>query len=328
MESYIFANITFGDIQPQNNESKDKTFELLCADFMKIKFNLDVVPALWDDTYTWTEGPPTKWPDWLLYGFQSKFCNNSFTKDEIIDSCNKINDWTQVLCVFTKDNYPSDKNTNNLLFDIHHPKKTKYWWDNYKNHLKSTGLFNDVYFFSGNEFLTELKTVQYQDILYKFFPIQSIKKELYRKNRDDANVDNNIVSCEIAQVENGFGGNPCFYENDLKIAKNIQESYSYRKLAYSATPFILRAFENMEQFISKQLFGRLALYEYADLDEFINKWVDVLNRDTDIKNQYKTELETLISSSEWIFVNYWTQWKSILNYIEENKILFNDKRDA
>lgn len=46
MESYIFANITFGDIQPQNNESKDKTFELLCADFMKIKFNLDVVPAL------------------------------------------------------------------------------------------------------------------------------------------------------------------------------------------------------------------------------------------------------------------------------------------
>jgi len=29
----------------------------------------------------------------------------------------------------------------------------------------------------------------------------------------------------------------------------------------------------------------------------------------------------------WLFVNYWTQWKSCLNYIESNKIEFKDKRN-
>jgi len=46
MNKYIFEHINWWHLKKEWY-SKDEVFEYLCADFMKIRFNLKVAPSLW-----------------------------------------------------------------------------------------------------------------------------------------------------------------------------------------------------------------------------------------------------------------------------------------
>jgi len=155
MNKYIFENINWWHLKKEWY-SKDEAFEYLCADFMKIRFNLKVVPSLWWKTYQWTEWPPLQWPDWLLYGFQSKFSDKSFVKDKLFSSCEKIWDWTQILGIFTKDSYPSNNTKTIKSYKKEEVKSTKFYWDNYLAELEKDKKLK-VYNFCWNEFINELK---------------------------------------------------------------------------------------------------------------------------------------------------------------------------
>lgn len=324
-KSYIYQYIDWNNIKTIEWKSKDETFEYLCADFMKIKYNLSKSPSLWWKTYKWTEWPPEKWPDWLLYWFQSKFSDNSFTKDSLYNSCKEIWDWTNFLCIFTKDNYPDDKKNSKSYTNWEIPWKNKSAWDGYFEYLKKEKNINQIDNYNWNSFINELKQDKYYELCKNYFNID--KKEIYEKSYNKDDVCNLTLSDEINNTCKWFEWDDNHYKNDLERAKIIQKKYSYKKLAFSTKPWILKTFDNLEKEIADEIFDEMLFWDYTNLDSYIDMWNKLL-KDTNSLKKYSTELEELVDSKRWIFVNYWTQWWSCLNYIEKNKIEFKDKRNV
>ncbi len=316
MENYILSEITWDKLVSQNWEPIDKTFEFLCADFMRIKYKLDRTPLpSQNDNYPWIEWEPIE-KEGIFYWYQSKFGDDAFKKDKWFDKSfislqnsldNSIYElW--YLALFSRKDYPTrnrkirenkfkEIETNNN-FKIH-----KYFW---------------------NEFLSELKKWEYIELLYKYFPIDTIKEEIYEKCNNSDDICQIKLETKIDDVENWFEGD---YMQDIKSAKLYQKKYSMKKLAYSTISMIWKKFEEIEKKIADEIFDELELLNYSSLDDYIDRCIKKLDN-TDSKNKYKVELSSIMSYKSWLFVNYWTEWLSSLNYIEKDKIEFKDKRNG
>ena len=316
MNIHIFEKIEWGDLVSQRWESIEKTFELLCADFMKIKFELDKVPLpSQNDNYPWIEWEPVV-KDWLYYQFQAKFWDVAFNtsnsglrhslsvvNSKLLDNTYKLD----VLGLFSTKDYPI---------------RNRSEWDIYfLDYEKDNNLKIEKFFWS--EFLSELWKKDYIKLLHSYFPMEKLKEEIYNQCEDESDICPIKLNSEIDNVKNGFKWD---YLHDIKKAELFQKQYTYKKLAYSTKSWILDDFEELEGAIADEIFEDLEVCNFASLDEYIAKWEYFLS-DTNSIKKYKTELEYLIHWKRWLFVNYWTQWKSCLNYIESNKIEFKDKRN-
>lgn len=316
MKIHILEKIEWWDLVSQRGESIDKTFELLCADFMKIKFKLDSVPLpSQNDNYPWIEWEPVI-KDWLYYQFQAKFWDVSFNtsnsgfKHSLSVVNSKLSDETyklNILWLFSIKDYPT---TNRSIWD-------KYFLDYEKDNNLKIGKF----FWSG--FLSELWKEDYIKLLHSYFPIEKIKEDIYSQCEDKSSVCPIKLNGEIENVKKWFEWD---YLDDIKKAERYQKIYTYKKLAYSTKPWILDHFEELEGAIADEIFEDLELCNFTSLDEYIAKWEYFL-LDTNSIKKYKTELSSLIHGKRGLFVNYWTQWQSFLKYIESNKIEFKDKRN-
>lgn len=314
MDKYILNDLSWDNLSPINWKSVEKTFEFLCADFMQTKYDLDRVPLpSQNDNYPGLEGETVK-KDNLYYWYQAKYWDNAFVKDKWFEESfstikeGLTNDIYEIdiLCLFSRKEYPTNsrqkreanlkafENSNNLI--IH-----RYFWNN---------------------FLSELKKIEYTEILCKYFLIDEIKEEVYRKCKNKNDICNSRLNYDINNVTNWFKGN---YSIDIEKARLYQKKYSYKKLSYSSYSFILDKFEKVERAIADEIFDELELWIYSSLDNYIDRCKKNLE-DTDSKNEYKIELESIMNYKKWIFVNYWTQWLSCLNYIKKNKIKFKNKR--
>lgn len=328
-KSYTYQYISWDNLKTIPGKSKDETFELLCADFMKIKYNLSKPPAIWGKTYKWTEWPPEKWPDGLMYGFQSKFADNSFwNKKEwwLYSSCENIWDGTQYLCIFTKNDEPSDKTTSTPYVVGSCPPTNKTAWDAYLENLKITKSIKQIEKFCWDSFIKELKQSDYFEICEIYFKIDMW--EIYRKSANKDDVCPVQLAEDVSNVEKWFEGDSNFYKKDLQRAQVIQKWYSYKKLAYSSKPWIWKKFDVLEKEVADKLFHELGFFWYfTSLKDYYDNWIDLLEDSNDLK-KYSSELEDLLDSKRWLFVNYWTQEWSCLNYLWEDKIEFKDKRNA
>jgi hypothetical protein len=70
----------------------------------------------------------------------------------------------------------------------------------------------------------------------------------------------------------------------------------------------------------------LKLGKYNNINSFLEVAIKDLWYRQDLNLKYKEELEYLIPDKRWLFVNYWTEWKSTLFYKSENDINFKDNR--
>lgn len=316
IEKYILENIYWEQLLSQNWEAIDKTFEFLCADFMKIKYKLDRAPLpSQNDNFPWIEWEPII-KDWFYYWYQSKFWDDAFDNNKGFDKSfittqNSLN--TNIyklsyLCLFSKKDYPT---SNRDLRD----QKFK----NFENNNKL-----EIHRYFWNEFLSEIKKEDYYELLYKYFPIENIKKEIHKKCENKDDICEIKLNNDVNNVKNWFEWD---YLSDIKKAELYQKNYSYKKLSYSSFPFILDKFDEVEKSIADEIFEELELWVYTSLDDYIDRCKNHLD-DTSSKNKYKTELESIMNYKKWIFVNYWTQWLSCLNYIQQDKIEFKDKRNG
>lgn len=325
-KSYMYQYIDWNNLKVIPWKSEDETFEFLCADFMKIKYGLTKSPSIWWKTYKWTEWPPEKGPDGLLYGFQSKFSNNSFHKECLYESCENIWDWTEVLCIFTKDEYPSDKNSPKSYIKWTCPSKNKSSWESYFDDLRINKNIKKIDKFCWDSFIKELKQSYYFEICEKYFNIDM--KEIYEKCENKDDVCNIKLTNDIENVENWFEWIKEHYQHDIPRAKLIQKSYSYKKLSYSAKPWIWEKFEVLEKDIADELFDELSVFwNFSSFRDYLNETTNLINGKNNLK-KHLDEIENLISERNWLFVNYWTQWLSCLNYIQQDKIEFKDKRNG
>lgn len=317
MNLNINEHISWWEMVALKWHSLEKTFEFLCADFMKIKYNLDRVPLpSQNDIFPWIEWEPIE-KDWLYYWYQAKFWNDAFNNNKWFDksfttTSNSIKDWVytlSILCLFSRKDYPT-KNRK-----IKEQKFTKFEND---NNLKLHKYF-------WNDFLSELKKQCYIEILYKYFPIDSIKKEIYEKCENKKEVCEISLNNDINNVINLFEWDSNYYKNDLEIAKIIQKKYSYKKLSFSSKIYILETFDELENEIANKIFDEISFYNFSKLDDYLETWKKLLEDSNSLK-KYSVELENLIENKRWIFINYWKQWICKLNYISENEIKFKDKR--
>lgn len=316
MNIHILEKIEWWDLVSQRGESIDKTFELLCADFMKIKFKLDSVPLpSQNDNYPWIEWEPVI-KDWLHYQFQAKFwdvafnTSNSGFKHSLSVINSKLLDDTyklDILWLFSIKDYPT---SNRSIWD-------KYFLD----YEKDNNLKIEKFFWS--DFLSELWKEDYIKLLHSYFPIEKIREDIYKQCEDNDSVCPIKLKSENCNVKNWFKWD---YLHDIKKAELYQKKYTYKKLAYSTKSFILDKYDEIEKAISSEIFDELECSYYNWLDDYINSCKSSLDN-TEIKIKYEVELKHLMPHKWWLFVNYWTQWKSCLNYIESNKIEFKDKRN-
>lgn len=315
MENYILNDLSFDKLQPQNWEAVDKTFEFLCADFMKIKYKLSKVPLpSQNDNYPWIEWEPIE-KDWLYYWYQAKFWNDAFESNKwfyksfisLKNSLDKNIYKLSILCLFSKKDFPTSNREK---------RNNEFKSFEYNNKIKI-----DKYFWI--EFISELKKIEYVEILHKYFDIDKIKSEIYEKCENKDDVCNTKLNNDINNVEKWFEWD--YYISDLELAKKYQKKYSYKKLSYSTHPFILKRFEDVENWIADELFDLLDSRTYTNLDNYIDRCIKDLDN-TEAKNKYKVELESIMNNKPWIFVNYWTQWLSCLDYISKNEIKFKNKK--
>lgn len=318
MNNYCFSHITWqAPLKSQDWESPDKTFEFLCADFMKIRFELDRAPLPSTSfSYPWTEWKPIFF-NGKYYHFQAKWGDAGFNGG-----------WT-----FKKslDQIDTERKSGTYLLDVcwlFSPRDCPVigsGWQAYFAEYEAKNWLELPQFF-GNDFLSELKKPQYEELLHKYFDSERLRTYIYDNHAEAAN--QNEVDRDVGLVELGFSGNPDLYSRDLAIAKHAQKKYSTRKLAFIGKPYVMETFDRMEADIADELFYPLSLRTFDSLDGFTEKGISLLDRDRVLRNKYSAELSALVSSKEGIFVNYWTTGKSVLDYIPEEQISFIDKRNG
>lgn len=309
-------------------------FEHLCADFMREEYGLNNTPRPHDTgKYPWTEGFPVQGNEWKM-GYQAKWWVKAFSKGEnsIIDSCEKIVDWTEILCIFTKKDRPSPKTDKQLRwakvdrnsYSAEDPQQTEDWWSWYGNeYLTKKKWFKGVIFWCGWEFLDRIKN--FEVLLHKYFWTNEVKKELYSRLYDSSKIDSDEIKLRVNMTTNGFEGDPEAYENDLKQAMIHQKKYDTRKLGYALwAELVLEDFKALENTVATETFELLENKSwFEDLDDYVNTWSSYIQNH--VKKRFEIELNELIGGMHWLFVNYWTIWLSWLLYEKWKKAKFINK---
>lgn len=261
-----------------------------------------------------------------MYWFQSKFTYDSYCKDCLYESCENIWDWTEFLCIFTKDCFPSDKNNSKPYITWVYLPKNATAWNNYFKDLQSRKKISTIELYTWTDFINELKQDSFFELWNIYFNINMW--EIYKKCENEKDVCNIKLNNDKENVENWFEWIKSHYENDIPRAKLIQKSYSYKKLSYSAKPWIWEKFEVLEKDIADELFEELSVFwNFSSFREYLNETTNLLNGKNNLK-KHIDDIENLISEKNGLFVNYWTQWLSCLNYIQQDKIEFKDKRNG
>lgn len=309
MSDHYLENITWEMIKSQHWEAKDKTFEYLCGEFMQIYFDLPQTPMpSTNSSYPWIEGPPIE-KDWSHYWFQSKYWEDAFSSwfyTSFERATTALEKWLyplEIICLFSrKDHFFGKKETR----------------DTFNSTLEEFCKRNKLekYTFYWNLFLSELRNDQYSKILYKYFPIEDLQKEIFenKANQNDVNM------IEVASIKDwicdSFIWDQGLYDNELRRAKILQQKYSIRKLCYVNTPWIIDLFEEIEDFIAGSTFEVLETYEFSDLQDYTETWARFTQtqKDPEINKRYWTEIDSLLQSREWVFINYLWEKKATLTY--------------
>lgn len=316
MNKLIFPHIKFDKIKNLDNLDIFKTFEYLCADFLQIYYDLDVSPIPSEvSNYPWIEWVPFEF-DWKFYGYQSKFWKDAFNKDsgfhkslQIIEK--EIDKWSyklDFLILF------SSKSLSTKHKNIH-----KY----IEEFEKNTNI-KIIHKFFGTDFLKEIIQNKYLMLLHKYFPTKEVSEFILREFSVNKDTDLETSKILAEWVLNWFMGS--YTESDVNIARWLQQKYSFKKLSYSTRPFILDRYIEIENAIANAVFEWLSLRTYSDIDHFLNICTSRLDSELDLVNKYEVELKNIIWNKQWLFINYWTEWKSCLYYETSNKIHFKDKR--
>lgn len=317
MDTHLLSHLDWSYLKQREDLSLDKTFEYLCADFMRIYCELPTLPAPSNNsTYPWIEWEPVQKAG-KFYQFQAKYWEDAFEKSKgfedsflKIDKSLKAKEYDlDVVYLFSKKDFrKKGKNIKQFIKDINLPSI-------------------EVNHFFWASFLSELKKTEYHRIVLEYFDNDKIREEIYQQ-RDEVQKDDKRVKSIVSTVEKGFSGNNKFYENDLKIAQYHQQKYSIRKLWYVNMSYVLEKYDELENAIADETFTLLWLSSPYDwISDFLYKSVNRINNNNDLKKKYEVEIRNLIPENEEVFVNFWTEGKSILNYVWEKNVIFKDNRN-
>lgn len=316
MNKIIFPYIKFDKIKNLDTLDTFKTFEYLCADFLQIYYDLDTSPIPSEvSNYPWIEWSPFEL-DWKFYGYQSKFWEDAFSKNSGFDKSlqiieKEVGKWSyklDFLILFSsKSLSPKHKNIHECI----------------KKFEKNTNI-KIIHKFFGTDFLKEINQDKYLPLLHKYFFTKEILEFILQACSQNKKEDEISATSLAEWVTKGFDGD--YPENAIYIARNLQKKYSLKKLSYSTRPFILDRYIEIENTIANALFEWLSCRTYPDLDNFLNICINSLDSELDIVNKYEVELKNMIWNKQWLFINYWTEWKSCLEYETSDKIHFKDKR--
>ena len=313
--NHILENFSFDNLISQTWEPKEKTFEFLCGEFMQIYFwlNTTPMPSVDNSSYPGIEWPPVYF-NWSYYWYQSKFGEKAFVS-EFWESSKAmemaINDWVYLLthlCLFAK----KDKVLRS---------KNKESFDNLLSYLRDD-LWLIVNEFYWQSFLTELKNVEYAEIVYKYFWWEQLKKEIFSKKKMPEPVD---CPTEVETIKKGisssFEWDPLLYDKELERAKLLQERYSINKYCFINEPWIYTMFDDIEDFVATKTFPILETHDFTWLDHYLERWV-YYTRHNNVNSVYWSELDNLLDSRDGLYINYLWENKAKLKYIANNKVHF------
>lgn len=318
MNNIVLPKIDFTDISIWKYWNPQKAFEYLCADFLWIYHDLDFSPVPSEiPNFPWVES----WEfdvNWKKCWYQAKFGWDAFQSGKWFYKSFKtikenIEKWIyniEKLFLCSKEDLSPAKKQN---FD----KACESF---------STETWIEIESFFWSKFLWILRgDNRFWNLIYEYFPTNDIKIKAYNDYSKEEAVNQDELNSIIGKVENGFSWQ--YQERDIKLAKHHQKHYSLKKLSYSTYPWILNTYEKLETDVAEWIFPSLEYGDtYKSLQNFLTACVDKLKAVKTISNQYKIELEHMIWDEYWLFINYWTQWYSCLEYEKPNKINFKDKR--
>lgn len=319
IENNIVApHIKFSDIIIGDFWNQQKAFEHFCADFLKIYYNLDFCPTPSNiDNFPWVES----WPfntEWKKCWYQSKFWEDAFEAWKWFYKTFKI-----VKEQVEKWTYELEKIFLFSKIDLS-PRKKIYFDNAKKEFANETGIEVEAFFW--DQFLWRLSwDNKFANLRLAYFPIDKIKRKIYQDFSDEDNINQKEADTVIWKVENGFKGQ--YLEKDIKLAQHHQKWYTYKKLSYSAYPRILEIYNELEHNISDEIFPTLEYWDsFYSLTNFLQTCDMNLKNAKALSSHYKTEFDYMIGNIYWLFINYWTEWKSCLEYETSDKIHFKDKR--
>lgn len=317
MDTHLLSHLDWSYLKQREDLSFDKTFEYLCADFMRVYCKLPSLPIPSNNPiYPWIEWEPVKKLG-KFYQFQAKYWGDAFEKSKgfedsflKIDNSLKAGEYElDVVYLFSKKDFRKrGKSIKQFIKDINTPNI-------------------EVLHFFWTSFLSELKKPEYHRIVLEYFDNERIREEIYWQ-REQVKEGDVWVKRKVSTVEKGFSGNNKFYENDIKIAQYHQQKYSMRKLWYVNMSYVLEKYDELENAIANETFTLLWLSSpYTGIKDFLNESVNRIDRNNDLKKKYQVEIENLIPENEEVFVNFWTEGRSILDYVWEKEIIFKDNRN-
>lgn len=314
MDTYVENPIFWENFIPYWWLDRDKSFEYLCAKFLRIYLDLDVEPTVsQNDIFPGIEWIPFEY-NWHNYWFQSKMWDDAFKNSDdkwfwksfktIKSSLNNDTYKLDKLFLFSANDYPQTSKTNKEGFEKRCNSLKKECWI-------------EVEWFYWEAFLNELKKIKYWDLINIFFNSDKAKTEIRNKIKNNETHCPSLLEDELNKVDWFFLGNEKQYDKDKQKAKNIQKKYSINKLKFINYPWIIELFDEVEKKIYDETSYLIGYENYNSLREFEDYFFSEINKIN--SNPYDKELNELIQK-RWLIINYWTQGYYNLFYKDKEDI--------